>query len=137
MQSWTSFDYLRGDWLHVLHNECIKTLTLFSDVLCLQEHFLLDAGNKKYNNTYKLKTYFGDSYDMFIKPAFKNDFIISKGRGSGGLAIMWKKTLTEYVTNIKSDLYSVQAVKFNFPSADLLMLIYNWWLTLKLTSLMK
>jgi len=58
---------------------------------------------------------------MFIKPAFKNDFNISKGRGSGGLAIMWRKTLTKYVTNIKSDLYRVQAVKFNFPSADLLI----------------
>ena len=46
---------------------------------------------------------------------------ISKGRGSGGLAIMWRKHLTKYVTNIKSDLYRVQAVKFNFPSADLLI----------------
>jgi len=34
---------------------------------------------------------------------------------------MWRKTLTKYVTNIKSDLYQVQAVKFNFPSADLLI----------------
>ena len=58
---------------------------------------------------------------MFIKPAFKNDSYISKGRGSGGLAIMWRKHLTKYVTNIKSDLYRVQAVKFNFPSADLLI----------------
>jgi len=66
----------------VLHSECIKTLTLFSDVLCLQEHFLLDAGNKKYN-THKLKL-------SLVIPAFKNDFKISKGRGSGGLAIMWR-----------------------------------------------
>ena len=90
----------------------IKTLTLFSDVLCLQEHFLLYAENKKYNNTHKLKYYFGNSYDMLIKPAFKNDSNISKGRGSGGIAIMWRKHLTKYVTNIKSDLYPVQAVKF-------------------------
>ena len=98
----------------------MKTLTLFFDVLSLKEHFLLDAGNKKYNNTHKLKNYFGDSYDMFIKPAFKNDFKISKGRESGGLVIMWRKTLTKYVTNIKNDLYQVQAVKFNFPPADFL-----------------
>ena len=72
----------------------VKALTLFSEVLCLQEHFLLDAGNNKYNNTHKLKNYFADSNDMFIKPAFKNYFKISKGRESGGLAIMWRKTLT-------------------------------------------
>ena len=42
----------------------IKTLTLFSDVLCLQEHFLLDAGIKKYNNTHKLKHYFGDLEEL-------------------------------------------------------------------------
>ncbi len=41
---------------------------------------------------------------------------------------MWRKTLTKYVTNIKSDLYRVQAVKFNFPSADLLNQLaeVNW-----------
>ncbi len=37
----------------------IKTLNIFSDILCIQEHFLLDAGGKKHSNTYKLKTLFG------------------------------------------------------------------------------
>jgi len=40
-------------------------------ILCIQEHFLLDAGGKKHSNTYKLKTLFGDTHDILIKPAFK------------------------------------------------------------------
>ena len=85
----------------------IKTLQLFSDVLCIQEHFLLDSGDRKHSNTNKLKQYFGDTHDMIIKPAYKDKNCITKGRGSGGLVIMWKKypanmlqtlsvTITEY-----------------------------------------
>ena len=37
----------------------INSLTLFSDILCIQEHFLLDSGNKKYSNTQKFKKLFG------------------------------------------------------------------------------
>ena len=29
----------------------IETLSLFSDIVCIQEHFLLDAGDKKYSNS--------------------------------------------------------------------------------------
>ena len=32
----------------------IKTLQTFSDILCLQEHLLLDAKDKKHYNTNKL-----------------------------------------------------------------------------------
>ena len=49
----------------------IKPLNIFSDILCIQEHFLLDAGGKKHSNTYKLKTLFCDTHDILIKPAFK------------------------------------------------------------------
>ena len=98
-----------------------KSLCLFSDILCIQEHFLLDAGNKNYNNTYKLRQYFGESHDMCIKPAYKNSEIISRGRGSGGLAILWRKGLTKYVTNINSETHRIQAIKLNFPAADLLI----------------
>ena len=53
----------------------IKTLNIFSDILCIQEHFqehfLLDAGGKKHSNTYKLKTLFCDTHDMLTNPAFK------------------------------------------------------------------
>ena len=100
----------------------IKTLLLFSDVLCLQEHFLLDSGNKKFNNTYKLRQNFSDTHDMVINPAIKSNIYVSKGRGSGGLAILWRKCLTKYVTNIKCESYRLQAIKFNFPEAELLVI---------------
>lgn len=99
----------------------IKTLFLFSDVLCIQEHFLLNSGGKKHNNTHKLKQYFGDDYDMVINPASKSNLNITRGRGSGGLALLWRKNLTKYVSNIKSDNYRIQAVKFKFPEAELLV----------------
>lgn len=101
--------------------EYIKSLILFSDILCIQEHFLLNAKNKKYNNTDKIKQHFGDSHDMIISPAFKSDNTVSQGRGSGGLAILWNKSLTKYVTNIKSESYRIQAIKLNFPDATLLI----------------
>ena len=100
----------------------IKTLCLFSDILCIQEHFLLDAGIKKYNNTHKLKQYFGDTHDMCIKPAYKSADTVSKGRGSGGLVTLWRKGLTKYVTSIKSESYRIQAMKFNFPTIDILII---------------
>ena len=36
----------------------MSTLSLFSDIIGLQEHFLLDNPNKKYSNTNKLKKSF-------------------------------------------------------------------------------
>ena len=89
----------------------IKTLNIFSDILCIQEHFLLDAGGKKHSNTYKLKTLFGDTHDMLIKPAFKENNAVTKGRGMGGLVIMWKKGFTKYISQVKSDSFRIQAVK--------------------------
>ena len=99
----------------------IKTLTLFSDILCVQEHFLLDSGDRKHSNTQKLRKYFGDTHDMSIKPAYKNNANVTRGRGSGGLVTMWKKCYTKYVTSIKSEHPRILATKFNFPSADILL----------------
>ena len=99
----------------------IRKLQLFSDILCIQEHFLLDSGDRKHSNTNKLKQYFGGTHDMIIKPAYKDNTFISKGRGSGGLVIMWKKYLTKYITNIKSENYRIQAVKVNFPEAEIVL----------------
>jgi len=99
----------------------IKTLNIFSDIFWIQEHFLLDAGGKKHSNTYKLKTLFGDTHDMLIKPAFKESNAVTKGRGMGGLVIMWKRGFTKYILQVKSDSFRIQAVKFNFPEADLLL----------------
>ena len=51
----------------------MKTLSLFSDILCVQEHFLLDAKDKNYSNINKLRDLFHDRYDMFVVPAYKDN----------------------------------------------------------------
>ena len=61
-------------------------------MLCVQEHFLLDSRDKKHSNTDKIRI-FSDKCDMIIVPAVKDNNIVTSGRGSGGLAIMWKKIL--------------------------------------------
>ena len=54
---------------------------------------------------------------MYIVPAFKEDTVVKPGLGKGGLAMMWKKGLTKYVSN-KCDIFRIQATKFNFPNAE-------------------
>ena len=53
--------------------EFIKTILLYNDILCIQEHFLLNCGDKKYNNTNLLLRTFGDNHDMYINPAVKEN----------------------------------------------------------------
>ena len=100
----------------------IETLSLFSDIVCIQEHFLLDAGDKKYSNTDKIRKKFNKQFDMYIVPAFKSNTHLKGGRGSGGLATMWKKSLTKYVSRLQVSNYRIQATKFKFPSGQLLLL---------------
>ena len=100
----------------------LTTISLFSNILCLQEHFLLDGKDKKHSNTNKLRKICGDRYDMFIVPAFKDISQVSKGRGIGGLATLWDKCLRKYVSQIKCSSTRLQATKFDFPSGSLLIL---------------
>ena len=100
----------------------LSTLSLFSNILCLQEHFLLDDKSKNYSNTDKLRNLFSDRYDMFIVPATKNNSQVTTGRGSGGLATMWDKSLTKYVAQIKCQSARLQATKFSLPCGSLLLL---------------
>jgi len=100
----------------------LQTLQLFSDIICVQETFLLDSCDKKHSNYQKLKQYFGNSHDMYIVPAYKNSDKVMKGWGSGGLVLMWNKRLTKYVTNVKCDNYRLQAAKFNFPESEFLLI---------------
>ena len=83
----------------------IETLALFSDIVCIQEHFLLDSGDKKHSNTDKIRKKFSNQFDMYVKPAYKSNSNVKQGRGSGGLATMWKKSLTKYVSRLKVDNY--------------------------------
>ena len=99
----------------------VETLLLFSDIVCMQEHFLLDAKDRKYSNTSKLRNRYKNC-DMYIVPAFKENNQVSKGRGKGGLATLWDKKITKYVSKIKCENFRLQATKFNFPSCELLIL---------------
>ena len=74
----------------------ISLLSLFSVILWIQEHFLLDSGDRKHSNTNKLKKYFGETHDMYIVPAFKEDIVVKPGWGKWSLATMWRKGLTKY-----------------------------------------
>ena len=100
----------------------IKTLLLFSDIFCLQEHFLLSSSDRKHSNTSKIRRAFGDNYDMFLVPAVKNNENITRGRGKGGLCTMWKKGLTKYVSKVVSNNFRLQATKFQFPSSNILII---------------
>ena len=80
----------------------MKTLLLFSDIFCLQEHFLLSSSDRKHSNTSKIRRAFGDNYDMYLVPAVKTSENITRGRGKGGLCTMWRKGLTKYVSKVES-----------------------------------
>ena len=97
----------------------METLLLFTDILCV--HFLLDAKDRKYSNTDKLRKKFNNC-DMFIVPACKNSNQLSKGRRKGGLATIWSKKIIKYVSKIKSENYRLQATKFNFPSGPVVII---------------
>ena len=100
----------------------LNTLSLFSDIVCVQEHFLIDGKDKKHSNTNKIKKAFGEHYDMFIVPAAKDTNQVTKGRGKGGLVTKMRKNLTKFVTKIDSSNYRLQATKFSFPTGDFLLL---------------
>ena len=100
----------------------MDTLLTFSDVLCIQEHFLLDCSDRKSSNTDKIRKKFNINHDMYIKPAEKDNTQVSRGRGKGGLATIWKKSLTKYVSKIDCINPRLQATKFSFPSSTLVVL---------------
>ena len=97
-------------------------LSSFSDIICVEEHFLLDSRDKKHSNTNLLKTHFGSSYDMFINPAFKENNQVCKGRGKGGLATIWRAELSKYVSQVKCKNFRLQGTKFSFPNQNLLVI---------------
>ena len=59
---------------------------------------------------------------MYIVPAKKDNDRISRGRASGGLATIWKKSITKYVSQVKCGNYRLQATKFSFPNCPLLII---------------
>ena len=56
----------------------IEKLSLFSDIICIQEHFLIDSNSKKYSNSNKIRQSYGDVYDILVTPAIKDSSQISR-----------------------------------------------------------
>ena len=101
----------------------IRALSLFSDIICVQEHFLLDAKDKNHSNAQKIKSEFGNIFDMSIVPAVKEETQVSRGRGKGGLVTLWKKNLTQFVTKVNNVGFRIQTTTFKFSSGDFLLII--------------
>ena len=99
----------------------IETLLSFSNIICLQEHFLQDAGDRKHSNTNKIRKSV-PNHDMFINPEYKADNRVSRGRAKGGLATIWHPGLTKYVSKIKCDNFRFLGTQFSFPSGGLLII---------------
>ena len=59
---------------------------------------------------------------MYIVPAFKDNLQVKKGRGKGGLATLWDKSLTKDVHRVSCLNYRLQATRFDFPFGRLLLL---------------
>ena len=97
-------------------------LLLFSDILCIQEHFVLDCKDRNHSNTDKIRERFNDNHDMFIVPAKKDTTQVTRGRGVGGLATIWKRSLTKYVKRINCDNSRIQATMFHIPDCPLLVI---------------
>ena len=100
----------------------MKTLMLFTDIFCLQEHLLMTSKNKKHSNTDKIRKEFGQQCDMYITAATKSSTEITSGRAKGGLCTMWKKGLTKYVSKIETQNSRIQATKFSFESCNVLVI---------------
>ena len=59
---------------------------------------------------------------MYITLAYKPDNRVCRGRGKGGLATIWEKSLTKYVSKIKCKNFRLQGTKFSFPSGALVVI---------------
>ena len=89
-------------------NSLLSTLDI--DFLMGQEHFILSENSHLISNEFT-------SYNVHFTPATKNNSVISRGRPSGGLFILWKKTLNNKVNVLKiKDNYRIQAIEIEKKS---------------------
>lgn len=93
----------------------VADFDLFSDIILLQEHFLLQA------NVYKISNVLCN-YDLNVQPALKPANVISGGRASGGLCILWKKNLCDKVDKVLTNNSRIVANIFHFGITSLLIM---------------
>ena len=82
----------------------IKSLQLYSDVICGQEHFQLK------NCKFRISNAFSNEFDFFFKPAVKANSSLGKGRPKGGLYFAWKKHQVKKATRLSTENFRMQAL---------------------------
>ena len=109
-----------GGWTFQKVNT-LKTVISKHDIsfCCVQEHMRLEK------NLYKIGEHFCD-FCTFSLPAYKKSNIISKGRPAGGLAILYRKDLEKFVTEVTiPGSERVQAIHFkNKDTSFVLINVY-------------
>ena len=69
-----------------------------------------------------MRSKFNNLHDLYIVPAVKDLTQVTRGRGSGGLATIWKKSLTKYVSEVSSPNPRLQATMFRRPECPLIII---------------
>ena len=106
----TGWSDIKADFLYTI---LLSHAIMFCAV---QEHFLLA------NNLYKINQSLPD-FDYFGLPAFKSNAVIHGGRPSGGLAILFPKKFSRYITHVtcpNSD--RVHAIKLCLPNSSYMII---------------
>lgn len=96
----------------------INTILLSHSIqICfIQEHFLLDKNMCKLNQSFQ-------QYDVFSIPAVKSNAQIHGGRPSGGLAIIFHKNISRFITHIPCpNSHRVHGIKLDLPQSSYLFI---------------
>ena len=94
----------------------IKSLQLYSDVICGQEHFQLK------NCKFRISNAFSNEFDFFFKPAVKSNSSLGKGRPKGGLYFAWKKHQVKKATRIPTENFRMQALILEYENCKILLI---------------
>jgi hypothetical protein len=86
----TGFNSQRSDFLANICDNLDRSLCMIS----IQEHFLLEK------NKWKIESLLPDDVVVYTIGSFKNNTQVRRGRGIGGLAQIWPKSLDHLVTQL-------------------------------------
>ena len=86
----------------------IKSLQLYSDVICGQEHFQLK------NCKFRISNAFSNEFEFLFKPVVKANSNLGKGRPKGGIYFAWKKHHVKKATRLSTENFRMQALKLEY-----------------------
>ena len=96
--------------------DTLKPNQLFSDVICVQEHFQLK------NCKYRVSNAFSSDFELFFKPAVKSNTCLEQGRPKGGLFTAWRKNQVKKVTRLAVESFRVQGIILEYKNCNLLLI---------------